>query len=345
MGYSAAYMCQTHAYIRSVGSISPHGADVKTLNDALVGEVSCPLREPPSQAGRQIPTAPAGWIEPIPRPDRWSARRTERKLRFGRLDRLAQLALVAAHQAAAAGDPPPPAESCGITLGTAFGAHLTNERFQLGLEREGASGASPALFTFTLPSAATGEICIQLGLKGAATTMTQGLGAGLAALASAAGMVRQGRALWMLAGGVDVLSPTLLRSYEGSRYPLAEGAAFVTLVPTPRGALARVAAAAHTFGEEARRRAVELALEQAGLVDEQLRLRCHIALDSSDSPPLLQCLGQSFAAAPMLALCALLAHRGEELPALFTAEDPLGGVDAICLTPTRPSPRCDRADV
>jgi 3-oxoacyl-(acyl-carrier-protein) synthase len=340
LGYSAAFMTQTHAYIRSVGTISPHGADVRSLIDALGREASCPLREPPSRAGRQISTAPSGWIEPIPRPDRWPARRTERKLRFGRLDRLAQLALVSAHQAAAAGDPPPAAESCGILLGTAFGAHLSNERFQLGLEREGSAGASPALFTFTLPSAATGEICIQLGLKGAATTMTQGLGAGLTALASAAEMVRLGRALWMLAGGVEVLSPTLVRSYEGSTHPLAEGAAFVTLAPTSQGALARVAAAAQTFGEDADRRAVKQALERAGLTDEQLRSRWHIALDGSDPPPLLRCLGQSFAAAPMLALCALVARGEEGLPALFIAEDPLGGADAVCLT----RPRCGLAD-
>jgi hypothetical protein len=140
---------------------------------------------------------------------------------------------------------------------------------------------------------------------------------------------------------VDVLSPTLLRSYGGSRYPLAEGAAFVTLVPTSRGSLARVAATAQTFGADARRRAVELALERAGLAVEQIRTHCHIAPDSSDSPTFLQCLGQSFAAAPMLALCASLARGGEELPALFTAEDPLGGVNAICLT----RPRCDRDDV
>jgi len=287
---------------------------------------------------------PSGWIEPAPRPESWSGRRSPRRLRFGRLDRLARLALIAAHHAARSDPPPPDDERAAVALGTAFGSHLSNERFQQQLELEGRSGVSPALFTYTLPSSATGEISIHLALKGGAATFTEGQVAGLAALAHAAGEIERGRTCWALAGAVDVLSPTLIRALgDPARPPLAEAAALFTLGPSAEGALARIAGAAQGFGPGAAQRAASRALEVAGIVEPELKARLTF---SSDEAPLVEVsAGRCLAALPLLGVGLHLARQGERgLPALVVAEDPAGPAVAICLTRPRTSDRHDHHD-
>lgn len=324
-------MSPAAAYIRSLGCVTPQGVGIEPLLAALEQQRPCPLVDPPDDAGRtELEVPRAGWIEPVARPRVWTTRRSPRKLRFARLDRLARLALVAAHHAVEEGGPPEVGdERAGLALGTAYGSHLSNERFQELLEREGRAGASPALFTYTLPSSATGEISIHLGLRGAATTLAQGEGAGLAAVAHAASQLEQGRAAWILAGGADVLSVTLLRALP--EVPLAEGAAFVVLTTESASSLARVAGSAQTFGEGASR----LALERAGVEEARLAARQrfdHRRPASLAASTLAACAGWSLAALPVLAICAHLA-RGGPLPALFEAVDPVQGTcDAVCLT-------------
>lgn len=197
------------------------------------------------------------WIQKIPRP-RLSGRR---RLRFARLDRLSQLSLTAAAAAMArAGERgvtrPQDEARAGAALGTAFGAHLSNELFQAGLMKEGQASASPALFPYTLPSTAAGELSLHLGLRGPLITLAQGPGSGMAALAAAADQVDRGQASWMVAGAADSLGETLLRAAGDRASQLTEGAVFFVLTGQERGALARLDGWASATGADAMERAV-----------------------------------------------------------------------------------------
>jgi 3-oxoacyl-(acyl-carrier-protein) synthase len=252
----------------------------------------------------------------VPRPERW----TGKPIRFGRLDRLSQLALVAAHGALeSASAPGLAAERIGLVLGTACGAHLSNELFWRSLQQPDA--ASPGLFAYTLPSSAAGEISIHLGIKGPCLTLAHDTTSGLAALALGAHLLAAGSADWVLAGGVDVLGVTRLRSH-GAIGTASEGAAFVLLTraETTQAALAGVGQAS---GEESRPRAVAAALQQAELRVEELSA----TVDGEWSEG-VAVFGECLAARPLLGLCAALARSA--LPCLVVAAGP-EGTCALCL--------------
>jgi hypothetical protein len=119
-----------------------------------------------------------------------------------------------------------PAERCGVTLGTAFGCHATNEDYYRGLCAEPGL-ASPRLFAYTLPSSPVGELSIHYRALGPATTLATGLGAGVEVLLDAARHLESGRADRVLAVAADVATPLLaqLIGQEG----LADAAAAVVL--------------------------------------------------------------------------------------------------------------------
>ena len=209
---------------------------------------------------------PPGWIEQIPRPLGLNRRR----LRFARMDRLAQLSLTTAAAALKAAvdngaSPPEDEEQAGAVLGSCFGAHLSNEQFQRGLMEEGQGGASPALFPYTLPSSAVGEVSIQLGLQGPLVTLARGPSSGLAALATASDLLDDGQARWMLAGAADTLGDTLLRAAGAGDepQPMEEGAAFLVLTNEAAGALGRVSGWSCAAGPDALERAISQAGPQA----------------------------------------------------------------------------------
>jgi len=295
-----SYPCAVASvYITAVGCLTPQGQGLETLR----GETPLPRRTAPERLeGRVVAGLPdAGWIDPIPRPERWHGRR----VRFGRLDRLTKLAMVAAHHAVDAASLPGDRERAGVAFGTAFGSHLANEGFQLQLEQRPAEEVSPSLFTYTLPSAAVGEISIHLGLRGPTVTLTEGIGAGAAAVALAARLVARGEASWMLAGAADVLGPTLLAA-SGPRAPtMSEGSVFLVLSNESRGALARVAETAEGAGER------------------------RLSYDADGEHPWERELGRCGAAAPLLGLCRLLGSGS--LPVSLAVRDGVGSSSVLHL--------------
>lgn len=311
------------AYIQSLGCLSVLGVGPDVIQERLDSGQGFTRQAMPGELHlRDHPSPSAGWIDPIPRPEHLS-----RAVRFGRLDRLSRLALVAAHQAVEAGRLPRDMERGGIAFGTALGSHLENETFQRLLGDEGLA-ASPSVFTRTLPSIPAGEMSIHFGLKGAMMTLTEGVGAGVAALALAAQLVESGEMEWMLAGAADVLSATLLAASGPEAGSLSEGAAFFTITSgTIADAhvrpLCRVAGWAQGFEADVDDMMHE-ALWRAGISPRQVRSRV-----SCPDAALEQAIGRSQAAAPLLGLCAVMA-RGE-LPALVTVKDPEGPVLALCV--------------
>ena len=144
--------------------------------------------------------------------------------RLARMDRLCGLALIACEAALAdAGLTALDGDRTAIVFGTVYGCHATNEEY----EKSRATGASPRLFAYTLPSSPTGEIAIQHRLRGPALTFASGGTAPLDALATATRLLRDGRADRALVVSAEVTTPWLVQLARGA--PTRELAAALIL--------------------------------------------------------------------------------------------------------------------
>lgn len=302
------------AYLRAAGCVSLHGTGVECVGDAIARAAPPPTRAAPAELALAH-LADAGWLDPLPSPERW----TGKPARLGRMDRLSHLALCAGEAVAQRAGGLQAGERAALVLGTAFGAHLSNELFWRGIRAGGSKGASPAIFAYTLPSAASGELAIHFGLRGPCLTLAQGRGSGVAALAAAAALCEGERAEAVLAGAADSLGAALC-ARRGERVP-CEGAAFFLVTSEPGGRpLARLAGSGQASGEGAVARAAHAACARAGLADVR----------AIDAEPVA--LGDGLAPGPLLALAHALEGPHPALPCLLTALDrDAGTADAICL--------------
>jgi hypothetical protein len=125
--------------------------------------------------------------------------------RFGRMDLMSQLALLAVEPLAAHFDPLP-RERIAICLAAKAGSLATDLDYWNG--RDAAGGPSPTLFTYTLPSAAIGEIAIRHRLTGPNLCL---VGGGGDLLPEAAALVRSGAAEGCVCVLANVVSPALAR--------------------------------------------------------------------------------------------------------------------------------------
>jgi len=108
--------------------------------------------------------------------------------RFGRMDLASQLALLAVEPFAAHFDSLP-RERIAICLAARTGSLSTDADYWKG--RDAAGGPSPTLFTYTLPSAAIGEIAIRHRLTGPSLCF---VGGGDDLLAEASDLIGRGEA-------------------------------------------------------------------------------------------------------------------------------------------------------
>ncbi len=108
--------------------------------------------------------------------------------RFGRMDLTSQLALLAVEPFAAHFDSVP-RERTAICLAARAGSLSTDVEYWKG--RDAAGGPSPTLFTYTLPSAAIGEIAIRHRLTGPGLCF---VGGGDELLAEASDLIERGEA-------------------------------------------------------------------------------------------------------------------------------------------------------
>ncbi|TQM78411.1 3-oxoacyl-[acyl-carrier-protein] synthase II [Saccharothrix saharensis] len=125
-----------------------------------------------------------------------------------RLDRFAQLALVAAREAVAdagfgadAWDP----MRVGVVIGTASGGGETFERQHGVLVREGAAGVSPLLLPMHLPNMVAGQVAMDLGVLGPNLVVSTACASGATAIGTACDLLTAGRCDVVLAGGAEAL--------------------------------------------------------------------------------------------------------------------------------------------
>lgn len=95
------------------------------------------------------------------------------------------------------------AERTGVYLGNMFGGWEATEQSMRRLCQIGYTGVSPYVASAWFPTAAQGQISINLGLKGFAKTIIGDTASSALALGYAAAAIRDGRADVMLAGGAE----------------------------------------------------------------------------------------------------------------------------------------------
>jgi 3-oxoacyl-(acyl-carrier-protein) synthase len=123
--------------------------------------------------------------------------------RFGRMDLLCQLSLLAVERLGVKFDDLP-RERIAILLAAGAGSLATDVAYWQG--REAAGGLSPTLFTYTLPSSAMGEIAIRHRITGPGLCF---VGDGREVLPEARGMILRGEADGCVCVVADVVSPAL----------------------------------------------------------------------------------------------------------------------------------------
>ena len=120
--------------------------------------------------------------------------------RFGRMDLMSQLVLLAVERLGVDFEARP-RERIGICLATHAGSVSTDVEYWKG--RNTAGGLSPTLFTYTLPSAAIGEIAIRHRLTGPNLCF---VGDDAALLAEAGDMIRRGETVAWVCVGCDSIT-------------------------------------------------------------------------------------------------------------------------------------------
>jgi 3-oxoacyl-[acyl-carrier-protein] synthase II len=150
-------------------------------------------------------------------------------LKARKFDRCSLFAIIAAGMALedagidrAATDP----ARIGILLGCGFGGIANSEEFLRGYFTKGADGLAPMLFPNTVPNAPASNASIEHGLKGPNVTLVQRFCSAESALMMACRFLREDRADIILAGGVDELSPLMLKGFKDTGQLRGHGRGF-----------------------------------------------------------------------------------------------------------------------
>ncbi len=182
--------------ITGAGAIGPFGAGVAPLMKAVLAGRTAIEKTSRACAARLRDAVDAG---PIP-PNVWR-----------RLDRCSRMAMAAAREALRDAGLGTPAETArtedqaahAVVLGTMTAGIATLRDFLATQLAEGPGSASPMLFPFTVPNSPASQCSILLGLRGPNLTISEMEASGLAAIATAAGWVREGVCDAVVAGGAD----------------------------------------------------------------------------------------------------------------------------------------------
>ncbi len=102
----------------------------------------------------------------------------------------------------------------GLCLGTAYGCLDSLMNMTERVQKKGARFASPLIFTHAFANSPTSLAAIEFRIQGPTATFCVGDVSAAAALQYAFDVLRHGRADLILAGGVDVLSASLLAGIE-----------------------------------------------------------------------------------------------------------------------------------
>ena len=195
--------------VTGTGAVTPLGPDVEQTWAAMVAGRSGvgPIR---SFDASDLPVRIAAEVRDFSVDEHFGVRDTRR------IDRFAQLGLVAARQALAQSglDVAARPERVGVVFGSGLGG-LTTLVDQVGvLAHRGPSRVSPFLVPMMIPNMAAGQIAIECGATGPTSCPVTACAASANAIGEATDMIRLGRADAVVAGGADaVVTPICLAAF------------------------------------------------------------------------------------------------------------------------------------
>ena len=185
------------------GTIGPFGAGVGPLLEGVVAG-----RTALERSGRTCAVPARDGADPGPFPPNvWR-----------RMDRCSRLAAPAAREAiGASGLRVTDAGAVGLVAGTMTAGVEPLGAFLKVLFSEGPESVSPMLFPITVPNAPASQCSILLRLRGPGLTLSQMESSGLAAVATASGLLRDGVCDAVLAGGADARVPEFEEAWDTLR--------------------------------------------------------------------------------------------------------------------------------
>jgi hypothetical protein len=132
--------------------------------------------------------------------------RVDSSPRFGRMDLLSKLGLGVA-ELCMAHAPVLTRQDVALVGGSMLGCLEADANYHDTLLKGGPTGASPAMFVYTLPSMFLGEIAIKFGLRGRTSYINAGKLSAIAALANGVRLIEKGRALAVLVVAAETAGP------------------------------------------------------------------------------------------------------------------------------------------
>ena len=180
--------------ITGLGALTPLGPDVEALRTGLLdGRSGVRLLDEPEFA--ELPARLAATVDTTDRIDRVLARR---------LDRVQQLAVIAAREAwADAGSPEVDPERLAVIIGSGIGGALTLLG-QYDVMREfGPRRVSPHLVPMLMPNGPAAAVGLELGARAGVHTPVSACASGAEAIAMGLDVLRSGRADVVVVGGTE----------------------------------------------------------------------------------------------------------------------------------------------
>ncbi len=180
--------------VTGMGAITPLGADVAALTEGLLAARSGVrvLHEPEFA---ELPARLAATVDVTGRLERVEART---------LDRVQQLALIAAREAwADAGAPDVAPERLAVVVGSGIGGALTILGQHDVLREKGPRRVSPHLIPMLMPNGPAATVGLELGARAGVHTPVSACASGAEALAYALDILRSGRADVVVCGGSE----------------------------------------------------------------------------------------------------------------------------------------------
>ena len=144
-----------------------------------------------------------------------------------RMDRMGIFAVVASKMALEDAELPVTEanrERIGCVFGTGIGPMESMEKFTRPLLEEGPTAANPAVFPNTVYNAAAGQVAMNVGIVGAASTVTAGHAAGASSISYGYDLAACNHADAIVAVAVDTLTDTVVDAYRELGLLSPEGA-------------------------------------------------------------------------------------------------------------------------
>ena len=221
-------MSRTRVVVTGMGTTSPVGGDVASTWDALLAGTSG-VRHLTDEWAEQMPVKIAGRVkvEPTEVLERVKARR---------LDRSAQLAMVAAIEAWAdsgLADVDIDKERLGVACASGIGGVTTLLDNYDALKEKGPRRVSPLAVPMLMPNAPAAQISLYVGARAAVNTPVSACASGNEGVSLALDQIRLGRADIVLAGGTEAAIHPLPMAAFANMMALSKNSGDPTTVSRP----------------------------------------------------------------------------------------------------------------